>query len=74
MTEVKGRYFKLASGHLRANLWGPPGASEGGGAERPMSGQAKPDGEEGVKSGAGQRARRQADAPEAAELRAADPR
>lgn len=39
-----------------------------------MSRQAKPDGEERVKGGAGQRERRQADAPETAELRAADPR
>lgn len=50
------------------------GAPEGGGAERSMSGQTKPDGEERVKTGAGQRERRPADGPEAAELRAADQR
>lgn len=53
---------------------GLSGAAKGGGAERPMSRQTKPDGEERVKSGAGQRERCQTDSPETAELWAADQR
>lgn len=49
-------------------VWILLGASKGGGAERSMSRQTKPDGEERVKSGAGQRARCQTDSPETAEL------
>lgn len=50
------------------------GSPEGGGAERSISGQTQPDGEEGVKTGAGERERHQADPAETAELRTTDQR
>lgn len=73
--EINRRWqFSFRTSQSGSGFWGLSGASEGGGAECSMSGQTKPDGEEGVKGGAGQRERCQTDSAEAAELRAADQR
>lgn len=56
------------------SFWLFSGAPEGGSAECSVSRQTEPDGEERVKSRAGQRERRQTDSPETTELWAADQR
>lgn len=56
------------------SVWLSSGSPEGGDAERSVSGQTQPDGEERVKTGAGERERRPTDAAETTELRTTDQR